>query len=1056
MTYIRKRVIYLSNYDDYKSRGDGEHEVHRSRRAKKQKEDSRVRKTAAEETVARTQTKKSKKSRKSGKKHRLNLKQFLKFSICVCLICALAVVAYVASVISKAPEIETNNIYSLLSQSSVLYDDEGEIIDNIFADQKRTLVEINQIPDHVQYAFIALEDKTFETHNGFNIIRIFGAIKDAIIHGNGISGTSTITQQLARNLYLDDRMTERSLDRKLTEAYYSVILEKKLNKDQILEAYLNTIYFGDGYGVQAAAQAYFSKDIEDITIAEAAWLAAMPQRPTDYALVYSTNKANLAEDAENIITTNGDRAYVWNDKAKGRMETCLYLMHEQGYINDAEYEEAKATELKDIINPSLDSLNTVSNYFADYVITQVIADLQEEYGYDYSKARDMVYNGGLNIYTTMDSQAQAVIEQEFSEDDNFPEPINYKKDSDGNILNENGGVLLYKYSYYIEDDGTFKLKSSEYEWNDDGSLTIFKGKRLAIYNTTVQGQTDYSVEFKSMYNIEDDHFYSIPGGYINIPQAYKSRDKDNNLVVSAEFFEKYPNFFTEDGKKLSTKEFSLKQKVIQPQAAMTIIDNNTGAIKAMIGGRKTSGRMLFNRATATRQPGSSIKPIAVYAAALQQSFELEKEGQMSTYFDAEIDQQGTTLWGNYLTAGSIIDDEPTTINGKKWPVNSYREYRGLYTFRTALQQSVNVCAVKLLTQVGVDYAFDMAEKFGLTSLISEGEVNDVNLAALGMGGMTNGVSTLEMASAYTTFVNDGVHKSHSCYTKVTTRNGDILLEPAITETEVLDPGVAWIMRDVLQTVVSEGIAGNAKVKGEKVGGKTGTTSDSYDIWFDGFSANYSAAVWIGNDVNIKLSSMSGKAASLWSNIMGQIDDAKGGKYSKRPENVIQVEIDTKSGLLATEDSTSTRSEYFTAGTEPTESGSLNTTVELCSSSEYLATPGCPSTESEDGVMRPYVPNDKVKDIKKELPHYYCNEHNVNPEVYPVDPDLEDEVTIVDPIPEVTDPVDPLNPDNTDNPDAPTVNPVIPVVPSEPDYESDEFLEGEEWELEEGLESDEVA
>ena len=122
-------------------------------------------------------------------------------------------------------------------------------------------------------------------------------------------------------------------------------------------------------------------------------------------------------------------------------------------------------------------------------------------------------------------------------------------------------------------------------------------------------------------------------------------------------------------------------------------------------------------------------------------------------------------------------------------------------------------------------------------------------------------------------------------------------------------------------------------------------------------------------------------------------------------------------------------------------------------------------------MRPYVPNDKVKDIKKELPHYYCNEHNVNPEVYPVDPDLEDEVTIVDPIPEVTDPVDPvdplnpdstldptapLNPDNTDNPDAPTVNPVIPVVPSEPDYESDEFLEGEEWELEEGLESDEVA
>ncbi|MBQ4650790.1 MAG: transglycosylase domain-containing protein, partial [Firmicutes bacterium] len=316
----------MSNYDDYKSRSDGEQEVHRSRRAKKkQEEQSHAREAVTADTTATgAKTKKAKKSRKSGKKYRLNFKQFLKFSICICLICALAVVAYVASVISKAPEIETNNIYSLLSQSSVLYDDEGEIIDNIFADQKRTLVEIHQIPDHVQYAFIALEDKTFKTHNGFNIIRIFGAIKDAIIHGNGISGTSTITQQLARNLYLDDRMTERSLDRKLTEAYYSVILEKKLNKDQILEAYLNTIYFGDGYGVQAAAQAYFSKDIEDISIAEAAWLAAMPQRPTDYALVYSVAKTSLPEDAENIITVSGDRAYVWNDKAKGRMETCLY------------------------------------------------------------------------------------------------------------------------------------------------------------------------------------------------------------------------------------------------------------------------------------------------------------------------------------------------------------------------------------------------------------------------------------------------------------------------------------------------------------------------------------------------------------------------------------------------------------------------------------------------------------------------------------------------------------------------------------------------------------
>ena len=154
----------------------------------------------------------------SKKKHKLNKKQFLKFVVCVILAVALLGMTYVGVIIIKAPKIETGNIYSLLSQSSVLYDDKGEIIDNVFADQNRTIVEINQIPKDVQHAFIALEDKTFKTHHGFNIIRIFGAIKDAVLGGGSISGTSTITQQLARNLYLTDKMQERSLSRKITEA----------------------------------------------------------------------------------------------------------------------------------------------------------------------------------------------------------------------------------------------------------------------------------------------------------------------------------------------------------------------------------------------------------------------------------------------------------------------------------------------------------------------------------------------------------------------------------------------------------------------------------------------------------------------------------------------------------------------------------------------------------------------------------------------------------------------------------------------------------------------
>lgn len=1032
LTYNRKRVSNLSNYDDLNSKNENvsDTEQQHSRRARKQhrEESENVQHTGSEScsdkkikafSFLSRKTSDSAESAEGGKKYKINKKQLLKFIICVFLAIALMVVAYVAVIIIRAPKIETDNIYSLLSQSSVLYDDEGEVIDNVFGDKNRTIVSIDQVPDHVQKAFIALEDKTFEKHHGFNIIRIFGAVKDAVIHGGGISGTSTITQQLARNLYLEDTMSKRSINRKITEAYYAVILESKLTKDEILEAYLNTVNFGAGYGVQTASQAYFSKDIEDVTVAEAAALAALPQAPTAFALVQQVSADDITEDTENLIVKNGDVAYVWNDAASNRMKTCLKLMLEQGYITEAEYEEASKTEIKDIVNPTIDALNTVSNYFADYVIKTVIQDLQDEYGYDYSRASKMVYNGGLQIYTTMDSQAQSVIEKEFKNDSNFPKPVNYSKDSNGNIKNPNGGVLLYAYSNYIESDGSFKLKSDEYKKNEDGSLTIYKGKRLLIYNTTVQGKTDYSVEFKSMYTIENSKFYSISGGYINIPQEYKSRDSEDNLVVSAKFFEDYPNFFTEDGDKLSTKDFSLKQKVIQPQAAMTIIDNKTGAVKAMIGGRNTVGRMLFNRATSPRQPGSSIKPIAVYAPALQLSYELSQDGKTFTAVDNGFDRQGAELWGDYLTTASIVDDEPTKINGRTWPVNSYRSYRGLYTFRTALQQSVNVCAVKILSQVGVDYAFDIAQKFGITTLVKEGSSNDLNLAALGMGGMTKGASTLEMASAYSAFVNEGVHKSYSCYTKVTNRNGDVLLEPTVTETKVLDSGVAWIMRDVLQTVVSEGIGSYARVSGMNVGGKTGTTSDSYDIWFDGFSANYSASIWIGNDVNIKLSSMSPMAARLWGRIMGQVDGARGGTYSSRPSNVVSATIDTKSGLLATEESTSTRTEYFTSGTEPKEAGSLNNTVQICTDSGYLATPSCSHTTSKSGILRPYVPSSKVGDIKKELPHYYCNLHNPNPDVYPAEPGKT--VTIVE---------EPIVEPDPEEPEEP-VEPVDPVDPEDP-------------------------
>ncbi len=971
-----------TNHDDNLKKPTNEETTHRSRRANKSKSKGKFSILNVKDKLSAVTSKDGGDGTKAIDLKNLDKKKIFKIGLCAFLAICLIGVIYAAVVIITAPDIETDNIYSLLSQSSVLYDDDGEVMDSVFGDQNRTLAEIGQIPDHVQKAFIALEDKTFESHNGFNIIRIFGAMKDAVFNGGRISGTSTITQQLSRNLYLTDEMFDRDMGRKIREAYYAVILEKELSKDEILEAYLNTINFGCGYGIQTASQAYFSKDVSELTIPEAAALAALPQAPSTYALVVAKDINEITEDTPNLILKSGDTAYVWNDACKDRMQTCLYLMNDQGYITDKEYEEALKVEIKDIVNPNLDALNTVSNYFADYAIQTVLNDLQEEAGYSYEEAYNLVYNGGIKIYTTMDSQAQSVIDKEFAVDSNFPSATGYSKDSAGNILDDNGKILLYDYKNYINDSGNFVLTSDEFTKNSDGSLTLFTGKRLNFYTTTVQGETDYSVEFKNMYVYDGDSLYSINGGYINIPQQYKSRDKDDNIVISADFFKDYPTFFVEEGSGLATNQFTLNPRTIQPQAAMTIIDNSNGQIKAMTGGRKTTGRQLFNRAISPQQPGSSIKPLAVYSAALQKSYELQQAGD-TFYFTDGLGEQGSEGWGNYLTAASIVDDEPLTINGKVWPKNSYSGYSGLYTFRTALQQSVNVCAVKILSQVGVDYSADLVEKFGISTL---DDTNDLNLAALGMGGMTQGASTLEMANAYTTFVNGGNRHDYSIYTKVTTRNGDLLLEPTVEEHEVLDPGVAWIMRDCLRSNVTEGIGSPASISGAAVGGKTGTTDDKFDIWFCGFTPTYSAALWIGNDVNIALSSYSNMAASLWGNIMGQINGSYGGSYSGAPSNVTSATIDTKSGLLATDASGSnTRTEYFTTGTVPTESDTSHQSADICLESGYLATPSCSSVEHKSGIVRPYVPNPKVGDIKNELPHYYCNEHNPNPDAYPAEP-----------------------------------------------------------------------
>lgn len=818
-------------------------------------------------------------------------------------LCVMIFICYSFVIITKAPKIDPVNIYDNIQQSSVIYNDEGRAVDSAYYTQDRKICKYEDMPENLVNAFVALEDKTFWKHHGFNWTRMIGAVFQSITGSGKISGTSTITQQLARNVYLPETMSTRSIKRKVLEMYYAAVIERKLSKKEIVEAYLNTIYLGFGnYGVEAASESYFGKKPKDLSLVQCASLAALPQAPDSYALVQMLGSGETPDDNDTIIKKRPNK-YVANDESKNRRETCLALMKDQGYITEDQYNKAKGQKLTKFLNAQLSNKASKYSYFHEYLLDEVIQDLMEKYDYSEDKATDLVYTGGLNIYSTVDSHAQAMIVKEFNKDSNFPSIAGYSTDGNGNIINSGGGIMLYSYRNFFNSKNEFKLKSQECKVNEDGSLTIKSGYRLNIYNTSA----GYSLEFKPTYVNEGGKLYMYNGGYINIPEKYKSMDDNDNLVISAKFFKKYPDWI-KLGKNTATiteNAYTLPEKTIEPQASMVIVEVGTGKIKAMVGGRKQQGRQLYNRALNPRQSGSSIKPISVYSGALQKSYDLASEGKKFPFKDTGHDRQGSKYYGDYLTASSVIVDERMTFNGQTWPQNASNSFSGAVTMRKALQNSINVCAVKLELQVGAEYIADLVEKFGITTLDREGGTNDLNPAALALGGLTNGVIPLEMAQAYAAFPNGGVRQSSIAYTKVTDRNGKVLLTSKSESSKVLDEGVAFVMTDMLKSVVSQGIGSPAGISGVQAGGKTGTTSSEFDIWFDGFTPSYAAALWIGNDVNMQLTSMSGPAAALWGKIMNQIPKAKKGHYKSQPSDVTHV-----NGEYYTKGTESGRSTYF--------------------------------------------------------------------------------------------------------------------------------------------------
>lgn len=1022
----------------------------------------------------------------------------------------------VSSALKDVEPLNPNMIQEKLLQNSVIVDKEGRVLETIHRDGTlRTVVTYNDIDQDMINAIVSVEDKTFWDHHGFNFVRMVGAVKDALVSGNRIGGTSTITQQLARNVFLFETRSDRNVERKIKEAYYALQLEKNLTKKQILEGYLNLVPFGaNSYGVEAASQTYFSKSANDLDYIEAAMLAGMPKGPSIYSPVLQIFKNAVTPEHRIIDDSDSQYTAVFNEKAAERYKTVLYLMHQNGYITESQYNEGKNYDIIQKIQLKKFSQTEISSYFADMVKDEVTKDLMEDFGYTFEDAQNMLYTSGLIIESTIDFNMQKILESHYATEDltpyfgettavairnfqkknglkvdgvagqetlkalaslsesdfssftqeyyakgntsddvtlikkalfkldylianeNFPR-VYAKINRDGNIVSEETNkVMMFKQANLLDESDNFIVKSDQYEIDANGNLILFKNQHLYFYpHMENQEVKRIQLVLKDAFTIgldSRDHdlkagmhtlttLYKHQGRELIIPDEFKTFDKNYNVIVDKAFLEANTDFYTIDSNGnllIPNKHYvPFGQPIIQPQSAMVIIDYRTGELKAIVGGRDITGQRIFNRATNPRQPGSSIKPLSVFTPAIDS--------------------------GKY-TAATVLDDRPSYLLGDgktRWPVNWYEyyknmvNYRGLVSLRESLEQSINVTAAKIVIDLGVEKSATYLKNFGITSLVQEGPSNDMNVAALGLGGMTRGISPSEITSAYGAIANKGVLNEYHSYTTVKNRNGKVILEKNPKSTVVVDENVAYIVQDMMKSGVDNGVAKRSKLSADNaaipVAGKTGTTSSNIDAWFVGYTPYYVAGTWFGNDINIPLDDGSLISSAFWREVMAEIHMDLPNKGFDQPSGIVSVTVDRISGKLPTDISKmdprgTIRKEIFLRGTEPTEEDDVHVMLEICKETGKLAGPNCPTASKEMKFFvkrpEPYNPEEHkdengksivIADMQYDAPTETCPLHDEN---------------FVEPKPEDEDNTDTTGDQSDDETDTTVKNPYFGVEP----------------------------
>ena len=789
-------------------------------------------------SLKKNKTRLSSKKAAAKKKFALTFfKSILVLILVIVAIVALAFVWYAKNLISELPDVSTIDI-SPSGFSTTIYDKDGNEIESLASSgANRQYVEIADIPVDLQHAFVAIEDERFYEHNGIDIRGIFRAGVNAIVTGDLSQGASTITQQLLKNNFFtswtDEETKIDKINRKIQEQYLAIQLEKITTKETILENYLNTINLGQNtLGVEAASERYFNKDVSQLDLSESAVIAAITQNPSRYNPI-----SNPEENAK-------------------RRKRVLNKMLDQGYITQAQYDDAMDDDVYDRIQVVNSQITTTStSYFVDALTDQVIDDLIEQKGYTETEAYQKLYSGGLKIYSTQDPAIQTILDEEISNEENYSKQ-------------------LYSFSYRLT------------VTKADGSTANYSDQTMLSY---------YQAENKK---------FSI---------NYESQE------AAAEAIEAYKAEIMEPGDTIAEGGESVVY-TLQPQAAMTIMDQSNGHVVALAGGRgDKAGSKTLNRATGiTRQAGSTFKIIAAYAPAL--------------------DAGGMTL-------ASVQDDAPMTYaNGT--PLSNYdKHYRGWTNIRTGIQWSINVMAVKTLTEIGTGLGYEYVQDFGISTLVS-GD----NVQALALGGITNGVTNLELCGAYATIANSGYYNKPVFYTTVLDNKGNTVLDNTENQPkQVIKETTAWLLINAMHDVVTAGTGTATNLSGQYVSGKTGTTTGNRDAVFAGFTPYYTGVIWGGYDDNA-IQGNTSYANKIWHQVMARVHEGLEYKDFTKPEGIVQVAVCSKSGKLPLEGicdadprGNMVYTEYFAEGTQPTETCDHHTRINICNDSGLPASGGCPST-----------------------------------------------------------------------------------------------------------------